>query len=116
MSLYQLKPQFQNLLRPCANWLASHNVTANQVTLFACFFSVSVSIFLACIGQGIWWLLLPVTLFIRMALNAIDGMLAREHNMQSSLGLMLNEVGDLVADAAMYLAFIYSLVWFYWLG
>jgi CDP-diacylglycerol--glycerol-3-phosphate 3-phosphatidyltransferase len=44
-------------------------------------------------------------LFIRMALNAIDGMLAREHNLQSPLGAILNELGDVLSDAAMYLPF-----------
>uniref|UniRef100_UPI0027B9C849 CDP-alcohol phosphatidyltransferase family protein n=1 Tax=Dokdonella sp. TaxID=2291710 RepID=UPI0027B9C849 len=37
------------------------------------------------------------------ALNAIDGMLARERGQMSRLGAILNEVGDVVADAAMYL-------------
>ena len=35
MSLYALKPKFQNTLRPFANSLAERGVTANQVTLFA---------------------------------------------------------------------------------
>ena len=126
MSLYQLKPQFQNLLRPCSNWLALHGVTANQVTVFTCLLSVATSIFLFMIGQSLWWLLLPLVLFIRMALNAIDGMLAKEHNMTSSLGLVLNEVGDLLADAAMYLAFasilgvnvylLFAVILLAWLG
>jgi CDP-diacylglycerol--glycerol-3-phosphate 3-phosphatidyltransferase len=30
-------------------------------------------------------------------------MLAREHNMQSQLGAVLNEAGDMVSDAALYL-------------
>jgi CDP-diacylglycerol--glycerol-3-phosphate 3-phosphatidyltransferase len=38
-----------------------------------------------------------------MALNAIDGMLAREHAMKSRLGAVLNEIGDVVADTALYL-------------
>jgi CDP-diacylglycerol--glycerol-3-phosphate 3-phosphatidyltransferase len=38
-----------------------------------------------------------------MALNAIDGMLAREHNMQSRLGAMLNEMGDVISDCTLYL-------------
>ncbi|MBE9562182.1 MAG: CDP-alcohol phosphatidyltransferase family protein, partial [Proteobacteria bacterium] len=50
-------------------------------------------------------LLLPIILFIRMALNAIDGMLAREHNMQTPLGAILNELGDVIADAGLYLPF-----------
>lgn len=50
-------------------------------------------------------LLVPPLLFVRMALNAIDGMLAREHDMKSDLGMILNEVGDVLADAALYLPF-----------
>jgi CDP-diacylglycerol--glycerol-3-phosphate 3-phosphatidyltransferase len=38
-----------------------------------------------------------------MALNAIDGMLAREHGQKSRLGALLNELGDVVSDAALYL-------------
>jgi CDP-diacylglycerol--glycerol-3-phosphate 3-phosphatidyltransferase len=38
-----------------------------------------------------------------MALNAIDGMLAREHGQKSALGGLLNEIGDVVADSALYL-------------
>src|SRR5262249_27273532 len=53
-----------------------------------------------------WPLLaLPGVLFLRMALNAIDGMLAREFAMKSNLGAVLNEVGDVVSDAALYLPF-----------
>jgi phosphatidylglycerophosphate synthase len=48
-------------------------------------------------------LLLPVVLFARMALNAMDGMLAREHNQKTALGAILNELGDVVADVGLYL-------------
>ena len=54
-------------------------------------------------GQKWPLLLLPGMLFLRMALNAIDGMLAREHAMKSRLGAILNELGDVVSDAALYL-------------
>ena len=40
-----------------------------------------------------------------MALNAVDGMLAREHGQQSKLGAFLNELTDVLADAALYLPF-----------
>ena len=52
-------------------------------------------------------LLLPVWLFIRMALNAIDGMMARELDMKSNLGEVLNEIGDVVSDLALYLPLAY---------
>ena len=40
-----------------------------------------------------------------MALNAIDGMLAREYGQKSRLGAYLNELGDVVSDAALYAPF-----------
>jgi CDP-diacylglycerol--glycerol-3-phosphate 3-phosphatidyltransferase len=44
-------------------------------------------------------------MFLRMAFNAIDGMLAREFGQQSALGAFLNELTDVLSDAALYLPF-----------
>lgn len=103
-SIYDIKPAFQNLLRPITRSLASAGVTANQVTLAAALLSCAVGACVALFPEKRWPLLvLPGFLFVRMALNAIDGMLAREHNMKSRLGAVLNEIGDVVADTALYL-------------
>src|SRR5262249_16781847 len=100
------KPRFQALLRPLVQHLAAAGVTANQVTLAAAAMSIVAGAILACAAaQPLVWLLLPVVLFIRMALNAIDGMLAREHGQKSALGAFVNEVCDVVSDAALYLPF-----------
>jgi CDP-diacylglycerol--glycerol-3-phosphate 3-phosphatidyltransferase len=105
-SIYQIKPRFQALLRPLVRALAGAGVTANQVTLAAAAMSVAAGIVLALYGAtSRVWLLLPVVLFVRMALNAIDGMLAREHGQKSPLGAFLNELSDVVSDAALYLPF-----------
>lgn len=102
-SIYQLKPAFQGLLRPLVRALARMGATANQVTLAAIALAFVVgAALLACESRAVL-LLLPLALFVRMALNAIDGMLAREHGQMSKLGAILNELGDVVADAAMYL-------------
>lgn len=101
-SIYGLKPKFQSLLRPCVNWLARLGVTANQVTIAALLLSLSAGQVIAWRHGGRALLLLPVVLFVRMALNAMDGMLAREHNQKSSLGAILNELGDVVADIGLY--------------
>ncbi|MCP5279002.1 MAG: CDP-alcohol phosphatidyltransferase family protein [Thiobacillus sp.] len=103
-SIYDLKPAFQNLLRPLVRGLARAGVTANQVTLAALALSLAT-------GAAIAWrpdepallLLLPAMLFLRMALNAVDGMLAREHDQKSRLGAVLNELCDVFSDAALYL-------------
>jgi CDP-diacylglycerol--glycerol-3-phosphate 3-phosphatidyltransferase len=108
MTIYDLKPAFQNLLRPTCKALAAAGITANQVTLAAVSVSVIVGGLFTAYPTARWAaLLLPVWLFLRMALNAIDGMLAREHDMQSSLGGILNELGDVVSDTALYLPFAF---------
>ncbi|HEY3839377.1 MAG TPA: CDP-alcohol phosphatidyltransferase family protein [Bryobacteraceae bacterium] len=104
-SIYSLKPKFQGLLRPGVKQLATAGVTANQVTLSACAGSVALGIWL-CLDPR-WMLLLPFFLFIRMALNAVDGMLAREFGQKSRLGAYLNEITDVVADSFLYLPFAY---------
>lgn len=102
-SIYRLKPAFQDFLRPLVRALARAGVTANQVTIAAVLLAFAVgAALLACPDRHVL-LLLPLALFVRMALNAIDGMLAREHGQASRLGAILNELGDVVADAAMVL-------------
>ena len=106
MTIYDLKPAFQNLLRPLCRALARAGVTANQVTVAATVLSFAVGGLFALNPDAAWAaFLVPVTLFVRMALNAIDGMLAREHGMQSPLGGILNELTDVLSDAALYLPF-----------
>ncbi|ERL99547.1 CDP-alcohol phosphatidyltransferase [Brucella intermedia 229E] len=105
MSVYQLKSRFQNLLRPLVVRLAAGGVTANQVTVAAALVSIILGAFLAWSGNAAWFALVPVWLFLRMALNAVDGMLAREHGQKSTLGAYLNEIGDVVSDAALYAPF-----------
>lgn len=106
MTIYDLKPAFQDLLRPVCRALANAGVTANQVTIAALLVSFVVGGVLALYPDAHWAaLLIPVWLFLRMALNAIDGMLAREHGMKSALGGFLNELSDVAADAALYLPF-----------
>ncbi len=110
ISVYDLKPRFQNLLRPLTESLFKAGVTANHVTLFAMVASVGYGAWIyVSAGSAASLLLLPVFLFFRMALNAIDGMLAREFKQKSDLGFYLNELGDVVADSALYLPFMFLL-------
>ena len=105
-TLYDFKPRFQALLRPAARWLAEKGVTANQVTVLAAVGSVLVGGFVVSTADMRWlFVLIPIWLLVRMALNALDGILAREFNQQSSLGAYLNEISDVVSDAALYLPF-----------
>ncbi|HEY6530179.1 MAG TPA: CDP-alcohol phosphatidyltransferase family protein [Cellvibrionaceae bacterium] len=107
ISIYQLKPAFQNLLRPLVQRLAAVGVTANSVTLAAMVISIALGVWLyvSALTTPAWFLLLPLWMFVRMAFNAVDGMLAREHHQQSPLGAYLNELSDVISDAALYLPF-----------
>jgi CDP-diacylglycerol--glycerol-3-phosphate 3-phosphatidyltransferase len=62
-------------------------------------------------------------MFLRMALNAIDGMLAREYGQKTKLGAYLNELTDVVSDTVLYLPFaliptygLWAVVGFIWLA
>lgn len=106
MSLYRLKPAFQALLRPGVRWLHRMGVTANQVTVAACLISLALGVGLyALAAPPGWYALVAAWMLLRMAFNAVDGMLAREFGQQSRLGALLNELTDVISDAALYLPF-----------
>lgn len=105
-TIYDLKPRFQALLRPVSDALVRARLSANDVTLGALLLSAAHGAWLALMPNSRWpLLLLPVTLFLRMAFNAIDGMMAKEHGQASAAGAVLNELSDVIADAALYLPF-----------
>lgn len=106
-SIYSLKAAFQRLLQPLLGILIQMNITPNQITIAA----FCLSLF----GGGLIWsasftpyllLFIPLILLLRMALNALDGMLARNYQKSSTLGEILNEVGDVISDTVFYLPLI----------
>lgn len=106
MSIYALKPRFQALLRPLAGAFARAGVTANQVTVAAAVVSVALGCFVAWqLPDTQAFVLIPLWMVVRMACNAIDGLLAREFAQQSRLGAYLNELADAASDVALYLPF-----------
>ncbi|MET1024827.1 MAG: CDP-alcohol phosphatidyltransferase family protein [Pseudoxanthomonas sp.] len=108
MSIYALKGRFQDLLRPGVRGLYRAGITANMVTLGAALVSLAVAgwVFWRAPAQPGWYALLPVWMLLRMALNAVDGMLAREFGQQSRPGAYYNELSDAIADAALYLSLL----------
>ena len=105
MSVYQLKPKFQQLLLPLMRQLRDQKISPNHLTWAGMMISL--------IGGGILfiypqttWLLAPI-LLLRMCLNALDGLMARTYNLESREGAILNELGDLVSDLGLYLPFFF---------
>jgi CDP-diacylglycerol---glycerol-3-phosphate 3-phosphatidyltransferase len=106
ISVYQLKPRFQALLRPVVQLLFRLGVTANIVTVVACIVSLVIAgLVWHHAKTPLYFALIPLWMILRMALNAIDGMLAREFNQKSPLGGILNEATDVISDTALYLPF-----------
>lgn len=102
ISVYKLKPKFQALLQPLLARLHKWGVSPNLLTLLGILLSVAMGIYAFYGNRILALILLPLVLLVRMALNALDGMMARQFNMQSKLGAVLNEIGDIVSDIALY--------------
>lgn len=99
ISVYKLKPKFQQLLNPILLFLNRCNITANQITISSIILSVIIGFLFWNADSSKWFFLsLPIGLLLRMALNALDGMMARRFNQTSKLGEVLNEVGDIISD------------------
>lgn len=107
ISVYNIKPKFQQLLKPILEKLYQWGVTANQITVVAIILS-------GILGFTLWnvqdfslaLIIVPLGLLVRMALNALDGMMARNYNMQSKTGEILNEFGDVISDTMIYFPLI----------
>ncbi len=103
ISVYQLKPKFQQLLVPVLKCLHQQQITANKITIAAMFWSAILGalLFLSP-GHPVYLVAVAFGLLVRMALNALDGMMARTYNQQSKLGEVLNEFGDVVSDTLIF--------------
>lgn len=101
---FDSKAFFETVFRPAANACARSGVTANQVTIAAIVPSFAGGLAVL-IWPGSSWALMcvPGVLGVRLALDHVDGVLAREHAMASPLGHVLNEHLTVLGDAALYL-------------
>ena len=108
ISIYKLKPKFQKLLMPLLKLLHNFGISPNFLTVFTIVFSFFIGylLFLG-IDNKIYFLFVSLGLLFRMMLNALDGMLATTYNLKSKEGEILNEIGDVLSDIAIYFPFIY---------
>jgi len=100
--LYKQKGNFQKVVR----WVAGSWMTANQATFFGL---IAVCLVAACFYAGLsvpgwrWALLLvPVFLLMRMVMNTLDGLLAREYRTATVTGELWNEGLDIIGDTVAY--------------
>ena len=97
---YDLKPAFQRMLTPLMQRLRNAGVTPNALTWLAIALSGGLGYaFVLGLTNHYWFFAVAVGLLVRMALNALDGMMARTFNLTSRGGAVLNELGDVASDA-----------------
>ncbi len=102
MGLYDIKPRFRQILNPLADrlaWLHPDAITlaglgASGLALL-CFFGAS---------EQRWLLLVvPCLLFVRIACNALDGLVAQRTGRARAFGEVLNEGVDRLSDVVLLL-------------
>ncbi len=100
--LYLQKGNFQKLVRRLAgSWMSANMATAFGVV----FIVLTAAAFYVGLTVASWRFLLllaPVFLLFRMAMNALDGMLAREYGTGTVAGEICNETLDIVGDTVCY--------------
>ena len=101
--IYALKPWFVRGLRTVEDILAGHQVSPNSITLAALLISaVAGAAVIAGQGQPLVWLTILPLGIARLALNALDGSVARRTERTTPLGTALNEIGDRACDFALF--------------
>ena len=107
ISIYKIKPKFQQLLMPLLKLLRGWGISPNAITILSIILSFALSYFFwNTSDNSSYFLIVAFGLLLRMMLNALDGMMARIYNLQSKLGEILNEVGDIISDVAIYFPLI----------
>lgn len=107
ISIYKLKTKFQNLLMPICEKLVKLKVTPNQITIITVLLNVLFAgIIYKFSNLNYLFLTVPVFLFLRMALNALDGMIANKFNQKTKIGIFYNEAGDVISDTIFFYVFL----------
>ena len=100
--IYVLKPAFQRSLSGIERWLVARRVHPDRLTEAALVLSAlgGVSLYFAPVQP---WLLaaVPIVAVVRTALNALDGMVARDTGLARPWGEVFNELCDRFADVSL---------------
>jgi CDP-diacylglycerol--glycerol-3-phosphate 3-phosphatidyltransferase len=102
--LYAAKPWFVRRLRGIEDILVTRNVSADALTIAAVVISLVSGVLLGLGGlleQPALWLFVPLLGLARLALNALDGSIARRTASARPFGQVLNEMGDRLSDVAL---------------
>lgn len=99
MGIYSIKPYFQKLLNPISNYFIKIKLHPTIINFFALMISIIMGIILFIAKHNVlFYILIPFFAFIRIAFNALDGMVARGLNVSSKKGEVYNEFFDRLSD------------------
>ncbi len=100
--MYAVKPAFQRSLGGIERWLVERRVHPDWLTYLALMLSLGGGACLYFAPEHPWLLLaVPVVTIARTALNALDGLVARDLGLARPWGEVLNELCDRLADLAL---------------
>jgi CDP-diacylglycerol--glycerol-3-phosphate 3-phosphatidyltransferase len=111
MGIYAIKPKFQQTLTPVKNLFVRYKVHPTIINILGFLCAVGAAILIAYSIENrllLWGV--PLLLFIRIALNALDGLVSRELGVASRFGEVLNEFLDRLSDIAVLASFYFVLV------
>ena len=100
--LYSLKPAFVRSLKHVERHLIAKGVSADRVTSWALPVGIAAGVALAAATWSRWWLIaVPILTLVRMALNALDGSIARQTGTEHTAGAISNEIVDRIGDGCL---------------
>jgi CDP-diacylglycerol--glycerol-3-phosphate 3-phosphatidyltransferase len=102
--LYAVKPWFVSRLRRVEDVLVARRIRPDALTYAAIVASIGAAgaiVAGALLEAPVLWILVAPLGLIRLALNALDGAVARRTSSASPFGAALNEVCDRLSDAAL---------------
>jgi len=104
MGIYSIKPKFQVFLKPAERFCVRWKIHPTLINILALLLSIIGGIVLYFAGRHPLWLIyIPIMAFVRTALNALDGMVARDLKVKNqAFGEVLNEFMDRISDASIF--------------
>ncbi len=104
LDLPDTKPFLERIFRPTAHLLGRLGIRPNALTLTSLASSTLAGTLVLAFPSATWPLsTLLAALLTRLALNHMDGIIAREHGMKTRWGGLLNEIATPAEDLALYL-------------
>jgi CDP-diacylglycerol--glycerol-3-phosphate 3-phosphatidyltransferase len=112
MKIYTIKPLFQKFLNPVKNLLVKLKIHPTSINIAALIISIALGaiiMYAGLFGKLMLLVSVPILAFVRTALNALDGMVARELKVgNQKFGEVLNEFIDRLSDTFIFIGLAFS--------